>query len=300
MSETVGLLGVGRMGAPILRLLHGAGRSIDAFDPSPTQLSRVADILPVAAVGAAELAAEVDVLITVLPGPPECEAAMMGEGGALAAMRPGGCWLDFTSNDPRVATRIAEAAAERSIGAVGAPLRGGPAQAEAGELGFYVGGRPDALERVLPILRDLGDASMTQIVGDSVGDGFVAKLLANGLWFSQVVAVTEALLLARSAGIAPRRMREVLENSPGASAFLSHDAARLLAGDYAETFGIDRVVEELDTIEELASEAGTPASLSSIVAALHREALARFGAVDGEMLVARLLEERAGRPLRDG
>jgi 3-hydroxyisobutyrate dehydrogenase len=67
---------------------------------------------------------------------------------------------------------------------------------------------------------------------------------------------------------------------------------------YLESFGIDRVVEELETLVSLAEDAGVPFELSTLVTRLHREALERFGAVDGELLAAKLLEERAGHTLR--
>lgn len=90
----------------------------------------------------------------------------------------------------------------------------------------------------------------------------------------------------------------MLGNSPGGSVFIDQHLDALLAGDYLGSFGTNRVVEELDTLTDLAGETGTPFELSSLVARMHRQALARFGPVDGELLAARLLEERAGTTLR--
>jgi 3-hydroxyisobutyrate dehydrogenase-like beta-hydroxyacid dehydrogenase len=91
----------------------------------------------------------------------------------------------------------------------------------------------------------------------------------------------------------------VLGRSAAGSAFLDEYGDALLAGDVLPTFGIDRVVEELDTLTSLAGEASAPFDLSSVVARLHRDALAHFGAVDGELLVAALLERESGRTLRE-
>ena len=76
--------------------------------------------------------------------------------------------------------------------------------------------------------------------------------------------------------------------------FIDEYLDRLLAGDYLETFGIDRCVEELETLVRLAELHVVPFELSTNVARLYREALERFGAIDGELLAAKLLEERAG------
>jgi 3-hydroxyisobutyrate dehydrogenase-like beta-hydroxyacid dehydrogenase len=93
-------------------------------------------------------------------------------------------------------------------------------------------------------------------------------------------------------------LRDQLAASAGGSVFVDEYLDRLLDGDYLASFGIDRCVEELEILVSLAQGADVPFELSSTVARLHREALERFGAIDGELLAARLLEERAGRTLR--
>lgn len=292
----VGVLGLGRMGLPIARAVLVAGHPVSAWDPESSRTLLAADAGVTVRSSAREVAASVDVLITVLPGPPEAEEALIGPAGVLEAVRPGGLWLDLTSNNPRVADRIASAAAVRGVEAVGAPMGGGVAAAEAAALGFFVGGTVRAVERVRPLLAALGPGF--DHVGRTVGAGHVAKLLANLLWFGQVVAVTEALLLGQSLGLAPAALRDVLRRSAGNSVALDDHLGRLLEGDYLETFGIDRAVEELETLVSLAREAGTPFELSGLVARIHAEALQRFGPVPGELLAAKLLEERAGTTLR--
>lgn len=275
-GERIGVLGLGRMGLPISQRLAAAGYDVVGYD---------------VALDGPELApASVDVLVTVLPGPVEAEAALTGSG--FAALRPGGLWLDLTSNAPDVAERLAASA---PVAAVGAPMAGGPTAAKDGSLRFYVGGGPVAVERARPILEVLGDL---EVVGTSVGDGYTVKLIANLLWFGQVVAVTEALLLGVSLGVPVEVLRSTLATSAGGSVFIDEYLDRLLEGDYLETFGIDRVVEELETLVRLAETKGVPFELSSLVARQHREALERFGAVDGELLAAKLLEQRAGFNLR--
>ena len=268
----IGVLGLGRMGAPIARALAEHWEVV-TYDP-------------VAAPGSPEqIAASVDVLVTVLPG--AREVAELGP--VLAALQPGSLWLDLTSGDPRVTRSLAR----EGIDVVGAPMAGGPSAAESRTLKFFVGGT--AVDRALPILDVLGTH---EVIGPDVGDGYNAKLLANLLWFGQVVAVTEALLLGQSLGLDLGVLRRTLAASAGGSVFIDEYLDRLLAGDYAETFGLDRVVEELDTLASLATEQGVPFELSTLVARLHSEALERFGAIDGELLAAKLLEERAGRELR--
>jgi len=274
--QRIGVLGLGRMGAPIAARLAAAGFAIQGYDPRGGAHSTAGS--------ARELAASVDVLITVLPGRAETEAVLPD---LLAVMKPGALWLDLTSGDPALTERLA-----RGARAVGAPMGGGPAEAQAGTLTLFVGGAETDIESLRPLLETI--ASRIERAGERPQDGQIVKLLANLLWFGQAVAVTEALLLGVSLGLSLAAMREILPRSAGGSAFMDGYLDRLLAGDYAATFGLDRCVEELDTLVALAESAGTPFALSTLVDGLHREALAAFGPVDGELLVAKLLERRAG------
>jgi len=293
-GERIGVLGVGRMGLPIVQRLFAAGLDVAAFD---------VDALRAAASGAAvansarELAETSDIFVTVLPGIPELRDAMVGGGQLVNSLPPGALWLDLTSNDPRVAHEVGDAARRRSIASVGAPMAGGVSAAESGSLRFFAAGQSAAIDRARPLLERLGSV---EVIGDDIQAGYTAKLLANLLWFGQVVAVTEALLLGQALGLPTTLLREQLASSAGGSVFIDEYLDRLLAGDYLESFGIDRCVEELETLVALAASANVPFEVSSTVARLHREALERFGAVGGELLAAKLLEERSGRKLRSG
>lgn len=291
-SERIGILGIGRMGLPLARALSAAGFSITVFDLLPERSAQAGSSV---ALSAAALASASDILITVLPGIAECRDAMIGEGRLLDTLPSGALWLDLTSNDPRVVRTIADRAAVRGIDSVGAPMAGGVSAAQSATVRFYGGGGSAAIERARPLLEAMGSL---EVVGERVEHGYVTKLLANLLWFGQAVAVTEALLLGQSMGLAPSLLRDQLASGAGGSVFIDEYLDRLLAGDYLETFGIDRCVEELDTLASLARAADVPFELSLTVTRLHREALERFGAVDGELLAARLLEERAGTTLR--
>ncbi|MBK4348281.1 NAD(P)-dependent oxidoreductase [Lacisediminihabitans sp. G11-30] len=280
--RSIGVLGLGRMGGPIAARLAAAGWPVSGFDP---RAARAPGGTHSTAGSARELAASVDVLITVLPGRGETAAVMPD---LLAAMAPGAIWLDLTSGDPALSERLAAA----GIRSVGAPMGGGPAEAQAGSLTLFVGGAETDVESLRPLLETI--ASRIERAGERPQDGQIVKLLANLLWFGQAVAVTEALLLGVKLGLTLGAMRDILPRSAGGSSFMTTHLDRLLAGDYAETFGLDRCVEELDTLAALAETASTPFALSTLVAGLHREALATFGPVDGELLVAKLLEQRAG------
>ena len=287
------MLGLGRMGLPIARHLVAAGYRVTGFDITAPRL----DVARAAGIRAADsvrgVARAADILIVVLPGAAEFREALIGADGALAVMAPGSTWLDLTSNDPQVASEVAALSAARGIHAVGAPMGGGVTAAESAQLQFHVGGAEPGRAIAAPLLDVLARAGGIRELGDDVSVGYTAKLLVNTLWFGQVAAVAEALLLGERLGIPPTRFADLLTGSAADSAFVRDYLGRLIAGDYVTSFGLRECVDELEIVQRLAHENRTPFSLTDEVVRLHRAALEAYGSVDGEMLVAKLLTERA-------
>ncbi|MFG1921997.1 NAD(P)-dependent oxidoreductase [Cryptosporangium sp. NPDC048952] len=276
------MVGAGRMGLPIVRALVRAGHDVRVAD-------RRAEVAPAVRDAGAHWAPDdvldgVEVLITVLPGSPEVRAVVPG---LLERAAPGVAWIDLTSTAPDLGKELAEAARKRGLVALDAPMGGGPGA----ELTLYVGG--DAA--VLDAYRDLLGAFAGRIHHcGGPGAGYLTKLLVNVLWFGQAAAVTEALLIGQRAGLAPEALGELLNDGPAASAFLRDYLPALTSGDRLPSFGLDRIVEELESVQALA-----PYPVSGAVTALYRDALAHFGPVNGELLGAAYLEHLAGRRLTD-
>ncbi|MER7247464.1 NAD(P)-dependent oxidoreductase [Kribbella sp. NPDC000426] len=286
----IALVGAGRIGLAVARQLVAHGHAIRVHDVRPEVESQVR------AFGAAwgEPRAETDLLVTVLPGSPELRAEMLGDHGLLSRLRRGSSWLDLTSASPALGAELAVAAADDRIDYLETPVGGGPDAAASGELTVYAAGEVATFERLEPIVRAF--AGKVHYTGPH-GSGYLTKLLVNLLWFSQVVAVGEVLMLGRSGGLDPSRLRQILLEGPAASAFLEDVLPRMLAGDQLATFGLDRIVEELDSIEEFARLHHVPAGLAALVGSVHRDALSRFGPIDGELLAITHLEHLWSDPL---
>lgn len=286
----IGVVGLGRMGAPIARKLSRRFR-VQAFDIEPDRA--VPGVAPSPSMN--DLAASSDTVITVLPGPTELREWAVE---ALPMLRRGTLWLDLTSGDPAVTRGLADMADRHGVDAVSAPMGGSVAEAEGGELIFFLSGRADAAGRARPLLEVLAREDGIRHAGPRAEDGQIVKLLANGLWFANAVAASEAMLIGQGLGVAPSDLHRLLRDSAGGSVFIEEHLGRLLDGDYLETFGIDRVVEELDTVRAMAETARVTSPMLDAAARLHRAALDRFGPQLGELLAVRLLEDDAGRRLR--
>lgn len=293
MTELIGFIGAGRMGLPACARLVASGYEVHVADRDPERAE------PVRAAGAVwvgdtePVAAQADVLMTMLPGSLELGEAMRL---AIPSLRPSTTWIDLTSSSPLLGSQLVALARGRQVECLEAPVGGGIAEAQAGRLELFVGGSPATVNRQRRLLEVLGPVNH---VGDN-GAGYITKLLVNLLWFGQAVASAEALLLACRAGLDLDVLRAALMRSAAASALIDHDLDALLNGDYLTSFGLDRCCEELEAVTALGAELEVPFELSALVARTYEQALARYGPIDGELLAVSLLEERAGLRLRHG
>jgi 3-hydroxyisobutyrate dehydrogenase-like beta-hydroxyacid dehydrogenase len=281
------------MGAPIAQRLSSRF-AVTVFDIDPQR----AAVVPACrrSSSATDAGRSADVLMTVLPGPEELRRCM---NDLLPTLRPGTLWLDLTSGDPAMTRELAGNASRHTIDLVSAPMGGTVTEATTGNLMFFVSGPADAVARATPILHALSHESGIRQAGPRAEDGQIVKLLANGLWFAHAVAASEAMLIGQALGVPVRVLHRLLRDSAGGSRFIDEHLPRLLTGDYLDTFGIDRVVEELDTIAAMRTTAGVTTPLLDASAHLHRAALDRYGPALGELLAVKLLEEHAGQQLRD-
>ncbi|MFG2968141.1 NAD(P)-dependent oxidoreductase [Streptomyces sp. NPDC048288] len=295
VPSRVALVGVGRMGTPLCGRLVSAGHTVTAFDVRPEREAPVRSSGADWAPSAATAAAGAEVLVTVVPGPGEAEAALPD--AVFSALAPGAVWIDMTSNAPAVAAVLRARAAAHGVDVLEAPLGGSPDDAEHGRLRLFVGGSPEVLDRCGPLLEAVTTSDRISHMGGP-GTGYTTKLLINLLWFGQAAATAEALLLGRRAGIDLAVLRDTLAGSAAGSDFIRRDLSALFAGDYLPSYGLDRIHDQLEVITGEARDHGTPHELADTLLHLHRRALERFGPVNGELLAVALLEEIAGTLLR--
>ena len=280
-AQRVGVVGLGRMGLPICARLAGSGRAVLATDIDAGRRAAAVGAGATWLPGARAVAAAADVVITVLPGVAEVESVAAD---LAAGMAPGTLWIDMSTASPDVRP-------SGPVRALDAPLGGSPEAARSGRLLMFVGARAQDLEAARPLLEVVADRIIH--VGPP-GSGYTLKLLANALWFGQAVAVAETLTLAERAGIDPQTARAALAQSAAGSRFLERDAPALLAGDDLTSFALARCCEQLDTVVALGEQLDVPVELTHVVDEIHRRALGRYGDVDGELLGARFVAERAG------
>jgi len=296
--KRVGFIGLGNMGGPMCGHLVRAGFEVSAYDVDPVALSRLREAGARAAGSVAECARGAELLITMLPAPPQVEQVLLGEGGAIAALKPGSIAIDMSTSSTAVGARVAATAHERGVDVLDAPVAGQSIGAKAGTLAIYVGGSETVFARALPLFEVVGDPERVFHVGPS-GAGYTVKLLLNLLWFIQSVAVGEVLSVGVRAGVALEKLHAALVSSPANSVFLERDVRMVLDdGDYDEAFPMRLVTKDLGLAVDLARDVGVPVELTALVEQIHRRARARYGDDAGEISAVRLYEDLAGVSLR--
>ncbi|MBC7517861.1 MAG: NAD(P)-dependent oxidoreductase [Microbacteriaceae bacterium] len=298
IPQRVGFIGLGNMGSGMTRNLQRAGFALIVND---IRRESAAELIAGGAEWAetpAEVAAQSDVVITMLPTPRHVETVLSGPTGLLAGIADGGTWVDMSTSVPDVANRVRAENAARGLHILDAPVSGMSVGASNGMLQIFVGGDAADLERLRPIFEAMGDPEKILHVG-AAGTGYAVKLMINQLWFSHLVATAEVLSIGVKAGVDLGVLRNSLIASPANSNFVQNDILSILDnGDYDEGFAIALACKDLGLSIDLARSVGVPAELSSLVEQIYRRARAQYGDRAGEMTPVKLYEDLIGVELR--
>ncbi len=256
MTENLGFVGVGVMGEPMCRNLAAkAGLPVTATDIDAAPLRRLAQAGVTRAGSVAEVAAEADVVFLSLPGGEQLEAVCDGPHGLLRLARPGQTVVDLSTSPVALTRSLATRFGERGVDYADAPVARTRQAAEQGTLSIMVGASPAVFERLRPLLACC--ASEVTHCGE-VGAGQIVKLMNNMVLFQTVVALSEALAVARRAGLDGQTLFETLtKGSADSFALRNHGMKALLPGVFPErAFGTDYALKDLAYAMQLAEEVG--------------------------------------------
>lgn len=260
----VGYIGVGLMG-------HGAAKNILLNGYALTTLGHrnrapVEDLVQRGAREAnspAEVAGGSDVVFTCLPSSVEVEATVFGENGLLGAMHPGTILVDSTTADPNSTRRIGQALQERGCAMVDGPLGRTPREAEEGKLNTFLGGDPETIAKVRPIVSCYAD---TIIEAGLLGSGHTLKLMNNFISIGTSAVIAEAVATAARLGVDLRKLYEVVSSGGANSAMFQMMMPWALEGDDSRLKGPIRIAgKDMRFYCRLAESTGAPAFVAQAV-----------------------------------
>jgi 2-hydroxy-3-oxopropionate reductase len=270
VKERVGFVGLGIMGTPMARNLIEAGFELVLYNRTREKAEALAERGAEIVASPREAAAKSDVTITMLPGPPEVEELVAGEGGLLEGARDGSLLMDMSTSSPVLARELARRAGERGIGILDAPVSGGDVGAIEGTLSIMVGGSEDDFERAKPIFETLGK---TVVRVGGAGAGQVAKAANQIVVALTIEAVSEALVLGSKAGVDPAKIVEALSGGLAANKVMEIKGAKLLSHEFEPGGKIEFQRKDLKIALAAAREYGVPLPITAMVEAM-------FGALE--------------------
>ena len=291
MDIKIGWIGTGKMGGPMSCNIMTAGGQVTVFDPVPENVAGVVAAGGTAAASNVALAADSEIVFSMIPNDAVLRFVTLGEAGILAVMKPGSIYVDMSTVSPEVSAEVSAAAEAAGIAYLRAPVSGSIALAEVGKLTIMVSGPAAAYERCEPIFDAMGAQNFY------LGDGDKArylKLVINLLVGTTGAVLAEALTLGRKGGLDWNQMIDVIGVSAAASPYIQYNVAPLKARDFTPQFTTEQMVKDSRLISEAGHAAGVPLAIGEAMLATFEQTIeAGYG---GENLTAaiKMIEAKSG------
>jgi 3-hydroxyisobutyrate dehydrogenase len=271
MTTQVTFVGLGVMGLPMARNLAASGvvdLVVHDTDPRRTALLTGPNVR---AGSPADTVTASQVLLLMLPDSDVVERLLVHQ-DLLRRMRPGAVVLDMSSSRPASTVRLAEQAAGHGVGYVDAPVSGGRTKAETGQLSIMVGGAPDHVSKVRPLLQTMGTSIHPT---GPAGSGHALKALNNLLSAIGIAGAAEVLTAGTKFGLDPQVMLDVINASTGRNqATEVKYGPYVLSGRFDSGFALHLMVKDLTTARRLVEDTGTAGPLTATVLDVAEQTLA--------------------------
>ncbi len=270
----IAFIGLGHMGLPMARNLLKAGYTVQAFDLVQSAIDQLADEGAQPAASALDATHNAEAVISMLPASRHVEDLYLGESGLLAQLPAGTLILECSTIAPESARRVHQAAAQRGIDLLDAPVSGGTAGAAAGTLTFMIGGQAEALDKARPILTAMGK-NLFHAGGD--GAGQIAKVCNNLVLAVQMIGTAEAMALGVANGLDPKALAEIMRQSSGGNWVLERynpwpgvQENTPASKGYSGGFMAELMAKDLGLAQETAQHSGNSTPLGALALHLYR------------------------------
>jgi len=243
------------MGKPMAGHLLKAGYRLIVHNRSRGAVDELVAAGATAAASPAEVARAATVVITMLPDTPDVERVLTAPDGVLSAIQKDAIVIDMSSISPVATERLAKAVADKGASMLDAPVSGGEIGAINAALSIMVGGEEAAFNRAKPILEKMGNAEKIIHIGKS-GAGQVCKVCNQVAIGGALSGVSEAIALAKKAGVDAGKVRQALLGGFASSRVLEVHGERMLTGNYKPGFRTKLYQKDLRLANEAAGANG--------------------------------------------
>jgi 3-hydroxyisobutyrate dehydrogenase-like beta-hydroxyacid dehydrogenase len=287
--STVGVVGLGLLGGAIAARLRSAGHAVVGHDIVPACVEQLVALGGTAAKSASEVAAEAEVVCTLLPSLAAVEQAILGADGLLAGARAGLTLCQMSTISPALTERLAEETAAHGGVFLDCPISGTSGMVAEGQGAIFVGGDRSAYERWRPLLESILPSVVH--VGAS-GQAMLLKLVANLLVALNSAAVAEALTMAQRGGLDLRMVVDVLKTGAATSRMLDVRGPLMVRGEFPAQMKLDLFMKDLHLIQQAAGTVGARLPLTDVAERLYAAAQAAgHGGEDLAVVITELARE---------
>ena len=283
----VAFVGLGVMGFPMAGHLARNGHGVVVYNRTTAKAEDwIAKYEGCAAPTPAAAASAAEIVFTCVGNDDDVREVMLGASGILDALRPGSIVVDHTTSSATVARDMHAAAAERGIGFLDAPVSGGQAGAENGQLTVMVGGEAAIFERALPVIRSYAKA--VTLIGPT-GSGQLAKMVNQICIAGVVQGLAEGLDFAMRAGLDPAVVIESISKGAAQSWQMENRWQTMVNGEFEFGFAVDWMRKDLAIALEEAEQNGATLDMTKLVDGFYAEVQELGGQRwDTSSLIARL------------
>ncbi len=260
-QKTVGVIGLGAMGAGIAKTLRDRGFAVSVCDVRPGAAEAFAAGGGTACAHPAAVAERSDVVISVVVNAAQTEAVLFGEHGAAAAMKAGSVFVMCSTVDPNWSIALEGRLEALGLHYIDAPISGGAAKAASGQMTVMSSARPAAYEAAGAVLD--GMAGKVYRLGEQAGAGSKVKIINQLLAGVHIAVAAEAMALGLREGVDAAALYEVITHSAGNSWMFENRMAHVIAGDYTPLSAVDIFVKDLGLVLDTARASKFPLPLAA-------------------------------------
>ena len=251
--KKIGFIGLGIMGKPMSKNLLKAGYDLIVFDKIDAAVEEVVQAGAKKGLDVKDVAAQSDILITMLPNSPHVKSVVLGENGVLEGMKPGMILVDMSSIAPLASKEICAAVEEKGGEMIDAPVSGGEPMAISGKLSIMVGGKKEIFESVKDILLCMG---ATAVHCGDIGAGNTTKLANQIIVAANIAALSEALVFGKKAGVDPEAIFQAIRGGLAGSNVMNAKAPMMIEGNFKPGFRVELHIKDLSNVLETGSSVG--------------------------------------------
>jgi 2-hydroxy-3-oxopropionate reductase len=257
----IGFIGLGIMGKPMAKNLLKAGHELIVLDMNKAAVEELINAGASSAVTPAEVASQTDVIITMLPNSPHVKTVALGENGLIESAAPGKVLIDMSSIAPGVSQEVAAGLEAKGMDMLDAPVSGGEPKAIDGTIAVMVGGKKDFFDKYKDIMDVMGGSVV--YVG-KIGAGNTTKLCNQIVVALNIAAVSEAMVLAKKAGVDPDLVYQAIRGGLAGSTVMDAKAPMMMDRNFKPGFRIDLHIKDMTNALETSRAVGAPLPMAAL------------------------------------